>query len=251
MVRVSPGLPLGLCALRPGHVHPVRAGVPDRVTFGRDLTPKPPSHLRTVRVDSPWLDRLPAAARPQAQEHLDTMGRLLKELTEVYYSEWIRRFNEAKTAFQHLVARQIQGLPQGYDPRRAYRRLSLGGARPVTFDVTLSHPNLLENRNLRNLDLGGIRLRSADGLPVSMRQARLQKANLTDFLAVPGLDLRGAEYDRETRLFHGPRPKRAGMVLAAKGYEKGPWMAYANLFEEWPRGVAGRVRRWWGLRGQH
>lgn len=83
-----------------------------------------------------------------------------------------------------------------------------------------------------------------------MRAARLHKANLSDFSAAPGLDLRGAEYDRETRFFRGPHPGRAGMTLTGRRYEKGPWMAYSNLFEAWPRGAVRQARRWWGLRRQ-
>lgn len=146
MVRIAFGAPGCALPARPRFSGYVGGMSPAQVVFGGDLTPKPPGYQRRVTVTSPWLDRLPAGCRPQAQAYLDTMGHLLKALTEVYYSEWIRRFNEAKAAFQNLVAREAQGL-DGYDPRRAYRRLRRGAARPIPFELTLSHSNLLENRN--------------------------------------------------------------------------------------------------------
>lgn len=245
MVRIQPpGFAAAAAApVRPASPVPIKNSH-DSVRFGKNT--RTSRHERSVTVTSPLTGAIAdAGKRAQAEGHLQTMGRLLNELGDVYYSEWIRQFNEAKAAFQDLTAREVMGEP-GFDPAMVYRRFRHGAARPVTFDIRLSDPAMLENRNLRNLDLGGVCLQ-ADA-PVSLRGARLQKANLSNFSARPGLDLAGAEYDRETRFYKGVQPGKQGMVLTNPRYEKGPWMAYSNLFEEWPRNRLDRLRRWWGLR---
>ena len=218
----------------------------DTVTFGRDLSPKPERRDRRITVDSPALKEIAdPAARAKAEHALAVMGDTLKELTDVYYSEWIRKFNDAKRGFENLVA-QGWGAP-AYDPAKAHKRIRHGKAHPVRFDVSLSHPNLLENRNLRAIDFGDVQLKG--DAPLSLREARLEMANLHGFKAPKGSDFSGASFDRQT-VFTPRSGLKKDMSLSNPRYETGPWSAYSNLFTDWPRSIVQRITRSWGLKRQ-
>lgn len=217
-------------------IHAMRFGaLPMPVRFAAETPKKAPGTItkgpvepkRTVTVSSSLVGYLPAEAQVKANQALDELSKLMKDFTEFFDTERVRRFNAAKGRFESTVK---EHLPKIKHPR---------------LHIEFSHPDMLKKRNLRSLDLSHTDMVSADGRPVDLGTTRLHKVNLFK-TNLKNLSLKGAEFDEHTVL--PGKLRRLGMKLAEKT-DQGPWLCYTETWKEAVHPRFEKLKRWLARKG--